>query len=131
MGRTSACIQLVAGTIIAKCQQARRRRQLKERMRTNVRDVVLQLRHSITGEEEDTAPPLHERLLRAYAGYFVAARDAEENVWGAASMCLVTLGVFCDTLEALQQNDIELAGRLADEVEASTVGDRLAHANAE
>lgn len=116
------CAQLVAGTIIAKCQQSRRRRQLKERMNTNVRSVVLQLRRLITGEEEGAALSLHERLLRAYAGYFVAARDAEENVWGAASMCLVSLGVFCDTLEALQKDDIELAGRLRDEVEAAQVG---------
>lgn len=99
-------------------------------MRTNVRDVVLQLRHSITGEE-DTALPLHERLLRAYAGYFVAARDAEENVWGAASMCLVSLGVFCDTLEALQKKDVEFAERLANEVEASRVEGELAQENGE
>lgn len=123
-------LQLIAGTIIAKCQQTRRRRQLKERMNINVRSVVLQLRRSITGEDEEIAPPLHERLLRAFAGYFVAARDAEENVWGAASMCFVSFGVFCDTLEALQKNDVELAGRLGEEVEASGI-DELAQDDGE
>lgn len=100
-----------------------------ERMRTNVATVVLDLRRALRGEFGDPdsddssvnvrTPPLQEILVRAFVGYYVAAMDAEENVWGAASMCLVSLGLFCDTLQSLRQHDARLSERMGEEVEAS------------
>lgn len=86
----------------------------------------MDLRRAIRGEYEDnnndqtnTTPSLNEILLRAYVAYFVAAMDADECVWGASSMCMVSLGVFCDTIQSLRENDQVVASRMGDEVEAS------------
>lgn len=99
-----------------------------ERMRTNVSTIVLDLRRAIRGEYEDNdnnqaniPPSLSDILLRAYVAYYVAALDADECVWGAASMCMVSLGVFCDTIQSLRENDQGVASRMGDEVEASRV----------
>lgn len=89
-----------------------------ERMRTSVATIVLELRRTLKGEDEETPLTLVDQLIRSYAGYFVAAVDAEENVWGAASMCLVSLGVFCDVLDQLR-NECEVAWGIGDAVEAS------------
>lgn len=71
--------------------------------------LVQQLRRVIrdqTTENESEHSAYKERLVRAYAGYVVAAKDAEELVWGAMSMCLIALGEFCEALDRLQSREI-------------------------
>lgn len=66
-----------------------------------VGEIGIELRHTIAGRH--IQPPLahSERLVRAYAAYFVCALDVEEHVWGSATMCFVALGMFGEALDAL------------------------------
>lgn len=94
----SMLFQLVAGTIMAKCSAARRRRELMTRMRELTGRLVRELRNVMAGDDI----PHTERLNLAVAAWSIAAGDMEKHVWGAASFCLVALGVFCDALAELE-----------------------------
>ena len=90
--------------------------------------IVLELRRTLSGELDDPPRPLRERLLRAYAGYFVAAIDAEESVWGAAGMCFVSLAVFAETISKLRKEAGETAvpgEGITDVIEAAMVDAEL------
>ncbi|KAF8317349.1 RdRP-domain-containing protein [Clavulina sp. PMI_390] len=127
--------ELFIGTITAKSQVSRRRRQLTERMRMNVGAISKQLQSSIKNRGDGTSDTdqgpqsvrdqLAETLRRSYAAYFVAGIDAEESVWGAASMCLVALGIFCESLTALQNNDENLANGIGDAIAAGMMENEM------
>ncbi|KAF8337536.1 RNA dependent RNA polymerase-domain-containing protein [Cantharellus anzutake] len=104
--------ELVAGTIIARCSQNRRRRELAIRMRSLTSRLVTEVRNIIS--KRDTIP-LEYRLRRALAAYRVAAKDAHDHAWGSSAMCTVALTAFCDTLKLLDGNsdptaDAQLVG---------------------
>jgi RNA-dependent RNA polymerase len=92
--------EVVAGTILERTSQRRRRKDMISEMRTASTALVADIRDALRGSDSDE---LEEWMLRGWAAYQVA-RSSDE--FGRKSFGLLTLGNVFEAMEAITQRDL-------------------------
>ncbi|KAI0053305.1 RdRP-domain-containing protein [Auriscalpium vulgare] len=92
--------EVTVGTIVAKCSQARRRRDAIAQVRDQTSDLVKRVRLDICGEDDS---PKEDWLRRAWASWNVS-RIREES-FGAKSFGWIALGEAFDAMKAIEQDE--------------------------
>ncbi|KAJ3556934.1 hypothetical protein NM688_g1751 [Phlebia brevispora] len=92
--------EVVVGTIIAKCSQARRRRDMMAQMREQATALMDGVRYEISGEE-GTLP--ERSLQRAWAAFRLA--DIKEDAFGARSFAWVALGEIFEAIRVIEETE--------------------------
>lgn len=92
--------EVVAGTILERTSQMRRRRDMISEMRTASSALVANVRDVLRGSDSDE---IEEWMLRSWAAYQVA-RSSEE--FGRKSFGLLALGNAFEAIESITQRDL-------------------------
>ncbi|KAG8748541.1 hypothetical protein FRC10_003675 [Ceratobasidium sp. 414] len=92
--------EVVAGTILERTSQRRRRQDMISEMRTASSSLVANVRDILKGSESDE---LEEWMLRAWAAYQVARASDD---FGRKSFGLLALGNAFDAIEAITQRNL-------------------------
>ncbi|KAI0704900.1 RdRP-domain-containing protein [Cytidiella melzeri] len=94
--------EAVVGTIVAKCSQPRKRKDLMSKMREQTANLVDDTQAEIAGE--DGILP-QKRLERAWVAYRLAVLEGEEETFGARSFAWVALGEVFDAIKVIEKAD--------------------------
>ncbi len=92
--------EAVVGTIVAKCSQPRKRKDLMSKMREQTATLVEGILEGIAGE--DGIMP-DKRLERAWVAFKLSALEAEYETFGARSFAWVALSEVFDAIKAIEQ----------------------------
>ncbi|GBE78383.1 RNA dependent RNA polymerase-domain-containing protein [Sparassis latifolia] len=95
--------EAVIGTIVAKCSQPRKRKDLMSQMREQTSVLINGMRAEISGDEDMTPD---ESLERAWIAYKVAL--IETNYFGARSFAWIALGEIFDAIRNIEDADKNL-----------------------
>ncbi|KAI0651763.1 RdRP-domain-containing protein [Trametes meyenii] len=90
--------EAVVGTIVAKCSQPRKRRDLMGQLREQTALLVGDVRTELDGEDE---LPLEESLRRAWIAFRIAA--IEKQYFGARSFGWTALGAVFDAIKEIEE----------------------------
>ncbi|KAI0335366.1 RdRP-domain-containing protein [Cubamyces sp. BRFM 1775] len=90
--------EAVMGTIVAKCSQPRKRKDLMARMREQTAALTSDIRHELAGEDD---VPLAKRLRRAWIAFRVAT--LKEDQFGAQSFGWLALGAIFDAIKEIEE----------------------------
>lgn len=92
--------EVVIGTIVAPCSQARRRRDLMSQMREQATALVDGIRYDLSGEE-GTLP--ERSLQRSWVAYRLA--EIKEETFGARSFTWIALGEIFEAIRVIEQTE--------------------------
>ncbi|KAH9898493.1 RdRP-domain-containing protein [Cubamyces lactineus] len=92
--------EAVIGTIVAKCSQPRKRKDLVARMREQTATLTSDIRNELAGEED---LPLVQRLQRAWIAFRVAT--LKEDQFGARSFGWLALGAIFDAIKEIEEEE--------------------------
>ncbi|KAI0094703.1 RNA dependent RNA polymerase-domain-containing protein [Irpex rosettiformis] len=92
--------EAVVGTIVAKCSQPRKRKDLMSKMREQTGNLVDDTQTGIAGEDGIT---LGKRLERAWIAFKLAVLEGEYETFGARSFVWVALSEVFDAIKAIEQ----------------------------
>ncbi|TBU35150.1 RdRP-domain-containing protein [Dichomitus squalens] len=98
--------EVVIGTIVAKCSQPRKRKDLMSQMREQTATLVSSVKEELSGDDE--IPP-ETSLQRAWIAYKLA--NIEGEAFGARSFSWVALGSIFDAIKEIEDEDRALARR--------------------
>lgn len=94
--------EAVVGTIVAKCSQPRRRKDLMSKMREQTANLVDDTLQQIAGE--DGILPT-KTLERAWVAYRLAVLESEYETFGVRSFAWVALSQVFDAIKVIEQAD--------------------------
>jgi RNA-dependent RNA polymerase len=92
--------EAMIGTIVAKCPQQRKRKDLMAKLREQTNLLVNGIREDLMGDED---LPLEEGLMRAWVAWELSA--VEKNMFGAKSFGWVALGGIFEAIKDIQDRD--------------------------
>lgn len=92
--------EAMVGTIVAKCSQPRKRKDLMSRLREQTGLLVNGIREDILGDEE---LPLEGALVCAFVAWELS--NIEQDTFGAKSFGWVALGVIFETIKDIEDRD--------------------------
>ena len=92
--------EAMIGTIVAKCSQSRKRKDLMAKLREQTNLLVSGIREDLMGDED---LPLEEGLIRAWVAWELSA--VERNMFGAKSFGWVALGGIFEAIKDIQNRD--------------------------
>ena len=92
--------EAVVGTIVAKCSQPRKRKDLMSKMREQTGNLVDDTQAGIAGE--DGIPP-NKRLERAWVAFKLAVLEGRYETFAARSFAWVALSEVFDAIKAIEQ----------------------------
>ncbi|KAI0936237.1 hypothetical protein AcV5_004426 [Taiwanofungus camphoratus] len=92
--------EAVIGSIVAKCSQPRRRKDLMSHLREQTSTLVSNVRAEISGDEET---PAEQSLERAWVAYRLA--HIEDVHFGARSFAWIALGEIFDAIKDIEEAD--------------------------
>lgn len=92
--------EVVVGTIVAKCSQPRRRKDLMSRLREQATTLVDGVRFDISGEE-GTLP--EKSMERAWVAFRVAL--LEGDIFGARSFAWIAMGEIFDAIKVIEETE--------------------------
>lgn len=92
--------EAVVGTIVAKCSQPRKRRDLMSKMREQATTLVDGMRFDISGEE-GTLP--EKSMERAWVAFRIAS--IQDEAFGARSFAWIAMGEIFDAIRAIEQSE--------------------------
>lgn len=92
--------EAMVGTIVAKCSQPRKRKDLMSRLREQTGLLVGGIREDIMGDEEQ---PLEDALTCAFVAWELS--NIEQNTFGAQSFGWVALGVIFEAIKDIEDRD--------------------------
>ena len=92
--------EAIIGTIVAKCSQPRKRKDLMAKLRDQTNLLVTIIREDLMGDED---LPLEDRLDHAWVAWEFSA--VEKDAFGAKSFGWVALGVIFEAIKDIQDRD--------------------------
>ncbi|KAF9821946.1 hypothetical protein IEO21_00376 [Rhodonia placenta] len=95
--------EAVIGTIVAKCSQPRKRKDLMSQLREQTATLVASVRDEIAGEIDT---PSEKSLERAWIAYNIALM--EDDYFGARSFAWIALGEIFDAIKDIEEEDRRL-----------------------
>ncbi|KAI0374260.1 RdRP-domain-containing protein [Pilatotrama ljubarskyi] len=98
--------EAIVGTIVAKCSQRRKRKDLMSQMREQTAMLVNDVRNELESEDD---MPLEDSLRRAWIAFRVAT--LEERYFGARSFGWVAIGAIFDTIKEIEDEERTIARR--------------------
>ncbi|KAI0361727.1 RdRP-domain-containing protein [Trametes cingulata] len=91
--------EAIVGTIVAKCSQRRKRKDLMSQMREQTAMLVNDVRDELEGEED---MPIKDSLRRAWIAFRLASM--EEEYFGSRSFGWVAMGAIFDTIKEIEDD---------------------------
>jgi RNA-dependent RNA polymerase len=98
--------EAMVGTIVAKCSQPRKRKDLMAKLREQTNLLVTAIREDLMGDED---LPLEDALMRAWVAWELSA--VEKNVFGAKSFGWVALGGIFEVIKDIEERDKQEGSR--------------------
>ncbi|KAI0669992.1 RdRP-domain-containing protein [Trametes maxima] len=98
--------EAVVGTIVAKCSQPRKRRDMMGQLREQTAMLVGDVRTELDGEDD---MPLQESLRRAWIAFRIAT--IEEKYFGARSFGWAALGAVFDAIKEIEEEERTVSRR--------------------
>ena len=98
--------QTQVGTIVAKCSQPRKRKDLMSQMREKTASLVNSVKEEIAGDDE---VPSEESLFRAWYAYRLA--NLESDSFGARSFGWIGLGCIFDAIKEIEEEERTVSRR--------------------
>jgi hypothetical protein len=98
--------EAMLGTIVAKCPQPKKRKDLMAKLREQTNLLVTGIREDLMGDED---LPLEEGLMRAWVAWELSA--VERDVFGAKSFGWVALGGVFEAFKDIDERDGREASR--------------------
>ncbi|EIW64750.1 RdRP-domain-containing protein [Trametes versicolor FP-101664 SS1] len=98
--------EAVVGTIVAKCSQPRKRRDLISQLREQTATLVSDVRHELEGEDDT---PHEVSLLRAWIAFRIG--NMEQKYFGGHSFGWVALGGIFDTIKDIEDEERTITRR--------------------
>lgn len=92
--------EVMVGTIVAKCSQPRKRKDLMSRLREQTTLLVNEIREELMGDEDC---PLEDGLMRAFVAWELS--NIEQNNFGAKSFGWIALGVVFEVIKDIEDRD--------------------------
>jgi len=92
--------EAMIGTIVAKCSQSRKRKDLMAKLREQTNLLVTGIREDLMGDED---LPLEDALMRAWVAWEFSA--VEKDVFGAKSFGWVALGGIFEVIKDIEERD--------------------------
>jgi len=98
--------EAVMGTIVAKCSQPRKRKDLMAKLREQTNLLVTAIREDLMGDED---LPLEDALTRAWVAWELSA--VEKDAFGAKSFGWVALGGIFEVIKDIEERDKQEGSR--------------------
>lgn len=98
--------EAMIGTIVAKCSQPRKRKDLMAKLREQTNLLVTAIREDLMGDED---LPLEDALTRAWVAWELSA--VEKDAFGAKSFGWVALGGIFEVIKDIEERDKQEGSR--------------------
>ncbi|KAI1797790.1 RdRP-domain-containing protein [Ganoderma leucocontextum] len=98
--------EAVVGTIVAKCSQPRKRKDLMSQMREQTATLVSSIKAEIAGGDD---VPFETSLQRAWIAYRLASM--EDDTFGARSFAWIALGSIFDAIKEIEEDERTVSRR--------------------